>query len=226
MKYTIEGNPFSYVTCHLEAGEYLISESGSMGWMSGNMEMDTISFGGIGKVFERLFTGESLLFNKYTAKDKEGSITFASKVPGSISVLEIQPNKSYIVQKTSFLACEAGVDLGVHFHKRFSKGFFGGEGFILEKLSGQGKAFIEIDGSAKEIMLQAGEKLIVDTGCLVAMEDTCHFDIEMIKGFKNIAFGGEGLFNTVLTGPGKVILQSCPLSRTAAEIQKHLPPQG
>ncbi len=214
MEYRIIGDAFPAVVCNLQAGETMISQSGGMAWMSENIAMDTSTNGGVGKVLGRMFSGESLFVNKYTAK-AAGEISFAAKFPGAIKAYEITPNSSLIVQKTAFLAMTEGVELSIHFQKKLGAGFFGGEGFIMQKLSGNGTAFIEIDGSAVEYELKAGESMILDTGYLAAMEESCSMDIQMIKGIKNMFFGGEGLFNTRVTGPGKIIVQTMPISAVA-----------
>lgn len=222
MKYQIQGEPMPVVICTLEDGESMITEKGSMVWMSPNMEMKT-SAGGIGKAFGKLFSGESMFQNIYTARGGQGLIAFASSFPGAIRAVEITPGKTIIAQKSAFLASTSGVELSVHFQKKVGAGFFGGEGFIMQKLSGQGLAFIEIDGSSVEYDLAPGQKLIVDTGNLAIADDTVDIDIQAVKGVKNIFLGGEGLFNTVLTGPGKVTLQTMPLSSFAGSISRYIP---
>lgn len=223
MQYRIIGEPLPAVICDLQPGECMITERGSMSWMSPNMLMETTSNGGIGKAFGRMFAGEALFQNRYTAQGGPGQITFASSFPGSIRAVEIAPGRELIVQKKSFLASEAGVTLSVHFQKKFSAGLFGGEGFIMQKLSGQGTAFIEIDGHAVEYQLQAGQSMIVDTGYLAAMDITCSMEIKTVPGVKNMFFGGEGFFNTVVHGPGKVILQTMPVSAVANSIRPYIP---
>ena len=223
MKYEIIGGNLPVVSCTLENGESMITESGSMSWMSPNMQMETSSNGGVGKVLGRMISGEKLFQNIYTAQGGQGMITFASSFPGSIVPYEITPQKGMIFQKSAFLAGEGGVELSVHLNKKFGAGLFGGEGFILQKVSGNGIAFAEFDGTVVEYELQPGQKLVVDTGYLAAMEDTVQIDIETIKGAKNILFGGEGLFNTILTGPGKVWLQSMPISKLASLIVPYIP---
>lgn len=222
MDYKIIGEPMPVVTCELEPGEAMITEKGSMVWMSPNMEMQT-NAGGLGKAFGRMFSGESIFQNVYTARSGRGMITFGSSFPGAIRAVEITPNHPVIVQKSAFLAATAGVELSVFFQKKVGAGFFGGEGFIMQKLSGRGLAFLEIDGSAVEYELAAGEQLIVDTGYLAMMDESCSLDIQSVKGVKNMLFGGEGLFNTVVTGPGKVILQTMPLSSFVGTIAACLP---
>ena len=224
MKYEIKGEPMPVVVCQLESGESLKCESGAMSWMSPNKQMET-SGGGAGKMFGRLFSGESLFQNKYTAQGN-GMIAFASSFPGSIRAVEIGPNRSVVVQKRAFLAAEDGVELSVFFQKKGMAGFFGGEGFVMQKLSGQGTAFLEIDGSVVEYELSAGQQIIVDTGNVAMIDDTCTLDVQQVKGVKNILFGGEGLFNTVITGPGKVLLQTMPISGFVNTIAGMLPSKG
>ncbi|MBQ1441239.1 MAG: TIGR00266 family protein [Clostridia bacterium] len=226
MTYEIVGTPLPVVTCTLQAGEKMITESGAMSWMSPNMLMETSTNGGIGKAFGRMFSGESMFQNIYTAQGGQGIIAFASSFPGSIIPFEITPTNSIVVQKKGFLAAEAGVQLSIFFQQRLGSGFFGGEGFIMQKLSGQGMAFAEIDGSVVEYTLQPGQQIIVDTGYLAAMSETCQITIQRIKGVKNVLFGGEGLFNTVVTGPGKVYLQSMPVSSLAQSIIPYIPSKG
>ena len=222
MKYEIKGDPMPVVICELDAGESMITERGSMVWMSPNMQMET-SAGGLGKAFGRMFSGESMFQNIYTAKGGPGMIAFASSFPGAIRVVEVTPDHPIVAQKSSFLAATSGVELSVFFQKKLGAGLFGGEGFVMQKLSGHGLAFLEIDGSAVEYELQPGQQLIVDTGNLAMMSDTCKMDIQSVKGVKNVLFGGEGLFNTVVTGPGRVTLQTMPLSNFASTIATYIP---
>ncbi len=187
MKYEIKGEPMPVVICELDAGESMITERGSMVWMSPNMEMET-SAGGLGKAFGRMFTGESIFRNIYTARGGRGMIAFASSFPGAIRVVEITPDHPVVAQKASFLAATSGVELSVFFQKKAAAGFFGGEGFIMQKLSGRGMAFLEIDGHAVEYELAAGQKLVVDTGNLAMVDPTCSIDIQTVKGAKNVIF--------------------------------------
>ena len=223
MKYEIVGEPMPVVICDLNAGESMITEKGSMVWMSPNMEMSTNAGGGIGKAFGRMFSGESMFQNSYTAQKGPGMIAFASSFPGSIKAVEITPKRPVVVQKSGFLASEQGVELSIFFQKKGGAGFFGGEGFIMQKLSGRGMAFLEIDGYAVEYELAAGQKMVVDTGNLAVVDATCSIDIQTVKGVKNVLFGGEGLFNTVVTGPGKIILQTMPVSGVAAALAPFFP---
>ncbi|SBV99058.1 conserved hypothetical protein [uncultured Eubacteriales bacterium] len=217
MKYQIIGEPMPVVVCDLAGGESMITERGSMCWMSPNMEMQTAA-GGLGKAFGRMFSGEALFQNIYTARG-DGMIAFASSFPGSIRAVEITPDKPIIAQKSAFLASESGVELSVFFQKKLGAGLFGGEGFIMQKLSGRGLVFLEVDGYAVEYTLQPGQSIVVDTGNLCMVDASCSIDVQTVKGVKNVLFGGEGLFNTVVTGPGKVTLQTMPVSGMAAALQ-------
>ena len=223
MQYQIAGEPLPVVTCQLAAGETMITERGSMSWMTPNMRMETTTNGGLGKAFGRLLAGEALFQNRYTAQGGPGLIAFASSFPGSIRAFEIAPGKELVVQKSGFLAAEAGVELSIFFQKKLGAGFFGGEGFIMQKLSGQGIAFAEFDGHVVEYELSAGQSLVVDTGYIAAMDATCSVDIVTVPGVKNAFFGGEGLFNTVVTGPGHIWLQTMPISSVAAVLRPFFP---
>ena len=222
MKYSIEGEPFPVVICELENGERMITESGAMSWMSPNMLMETKG-GGIGKMFGRMISGESLFLNHYTAQGGTGTIAFASSFPGSIRGFEIANGHDIVCQKSAFLAATDQVDLSIFFQRKIGSGFFGGEGFIMQRLSGQGMAFVEFDGFVKEYTLAAGQSIIVDTGYLAAMDSTCSIDIQTVPGVKNMLFGGEGVFNTVISGPGKVYLQSMPVNQMAGTLAPYLP---
>ena len=223
MQYQIAGEPLPVVTCQLAAGETMITERGSMSWMTPNMRMETTTNGGLGKAFGRLLAGEALFQNRYTAQGGPGLIAFASSFPGSIRAFEIGPGKELVVQKSGFLAAEAGVELSVFFQKKLGSGFFGGVGFIMQKLSGRGIAFTEIDGHIVEYDLDPGESLVVDTGYLAAMDATCSMDIQAVPGLKNMVFGGEGIFNTIITGPGHVYLQTMPISQVAGVLRPFMP---
>lgn len=223
MKYKIEGGNLPAVICTLEDGESMITESGGMSWMSPNMKMETTSNGGIGKAFGRMFTGEAMFQNRYTAQGGSGMIAFASSFPGCIRAVEIGPGRELIVQKSGFLASETGVEMSVFFQKKLGSGLFGGEGFIMQKLSGQGMAFLEFDGHVIEYELNKEQSIVVDTGYLAAMDATCSMEIKSVPGVKNALFGGEGLFNTVVNGPGKVYLQTMPINHVAAVLRSAMP---
>lgn len=221
MQYEIICGQLPAVSCRLSAGETMITEKGSMCWMTPNMKMETSTNGGIGKALGRMFSGESIFQNRYTAMGADGEITFASSFPGSIMAIEINPGNEIIVQKSAFLASETSVELSMFFQKKFGAGLFGGEGFIMQKLSGSGIAFVEIDGHAVEYELAAGQQMVIDTGYLAVMSSSCSMDIKAVPGVKNMLLGGEGIFNTVITGPGKIVLQTMPISAIAASISPY-----
>lgn len=223
MQYQITGETLPVVICQLEEGEQMITEKGSMSWMSPNMLMETSTNGGLGKAFGRMFSGESIFQNIYTSRGGKGLIAFASSFPGSIKAFTISPGNEMIFQKSAFLAAESGIDLSIHFHKKLGSGLFGGEGFILQRVSGNGTVFAEFDGHVIEYELQPDQQIVVDTGHLAAMTPSCQMDIQTIKGVKNIVFGGEGIFNTVITGPGKVWLQTMPISNVAGTLRPYFP---
>ncbi len=222
MQYEIKGGAFPIVVCYLESGEQMITEKGSMVWQSPNVKMETKG-GGVGKMFTKALSGESMFQNIFTAQKGAAMITFGSSFPGKIIPLEIGPGKEMILQKRSFLAAEASVELTIHFSKKMGTGFFAGEGFIMQKLSGQGIAFAEIDGDLIEYHLDAGEKLVVDTGNVAGFEISVSMDIQQVPGLKNKILGGEGLFHTVLTGPGTVWLQTMPIANVAEAIRAFIP---
>ena len=222
MRYSIQGDTLPVVICELDAGEKIITEGGGMAWMSPNMKMETTG-GGIGKMFGRALSGDTLFQNIYTAERTNGMISIASSFPGSIKAFDITPGNEIILQKSAFLASEAGVELSMHFRKKLGSGLFGGEGFILQKLSGNGIAFAEFDGHVIEYELQPGQQIVIDTGHLAAMTATCQMDIQTVPGMKNIFFGGEGLFNTIVTVPGRVWLQTMPISNMAGALLPYLP---
>ena len=222
IRYEIEGGSLPVVICYPEQGQSLCTESGAMSWMSPNMRMDTNTGGGFRKALGRMFSGESVFLNEYTAEGGRGMIAFASSFPGSIIPCQVTPGNGIIVQKRSFLAMEKGLDLSVAFQKRLGKGLFGGEGFIMQRITGNGLVFLEIDGYCKKYELRAGQSILVDTGYLAAMSESCTMDIQAVQGAKNIFLGGEGLFHTRVTGPGTVYLQSMPLSHTAQALSPYL----
>lgn len=222
MRYEIKGDSMPVVICYLEAGEKMITEKGSMVWMSPNMKMETTG-GGMSKMFGRMLTGESMFRNIYTAEGGAGMIAFASSFPGSIRAIEVTPDKPVVLQKSAFLAATSGVEMSVFFQKKIGAAMFGGEGFLMQKVEGSGLVFAEIDGSAVEYELKAGQRLIVDTGNLAIADGTVSIDVETVKGVKNVLFGGEGIFNTVVTGPGRVTLQTMPLSRFVGLVASRIP---
>ncbi len=222
MKYSIEGEPMPVVICELEQGEEMVTEAGAMSWMSNNIEMSQEG-GGIGKIFGRMLTGESMFLTHYSANNGPAMIAFSSCFPGAIKPIEINPGYELIAQKNAFLASTSGVELSIFLQKKFSSGLFGGEGFVMQKLSGTGIAFLELDGHVKEYNLAAGQQMVIASGFLAAMEGTCTLDIQQIKGIKNVLFGGEGLFNTVVTGPGKIWIQTMPVPQIASRLVQYMP---
>ncbi len=223
MQYKIEGETLPVVICELEPGERMITESGAMAWMTPNMKMETSTNGGIGKAFGRMFSGENMFQNIYTAEGGPGMIAFASSFPGAIIPFEIGPGREMVFQKSAFLAGEAGIELSIHFKKKLGAGFFGGEGFIMQKVGGHGTVFAEFDGHVVEYELERGQKMVIDTGYLAAMSASCQMDIQSVPGVKNMLFGGEGIFNTVVTGPGRIWLQTMPISNVAGVIRPYIP---
>ena len=223
MKYEIKGENMPAVVCSLESGESMITEGGSMAWMSPNMEMSTSGGGSLGKAFGRLLSGERIFQNIYTARGGEGMIAFAPSFPGQILALEVTPERPIILQKRAFLASESSVELSTYFQKKGMVGFFGGEGFIMQKVSGSGMVFVEIDGSAVTYELAAGQQMVVDTGSLAAMDATCKMEVVTVKGAKNVLFGGEGLFNTLVTGPGKIVLQTVSFTGLVSAVAAAIP---
>lgn len=221
MQYEIKGAPFPVAVLNVAAGEAIKCQQGAMCWMSPNMQMET-SGGGIGKMFGKALTGEALYENKYTAQGGPGMIAVGAGVPGNILAIDLTGGKTIIAQKKSFLASEMGVNIEIQ--KNFNKaGVFGGGGFIMQKFTGQGMVFIEVDGSIVEYELQPGQPMTIDTGCLAAMEGTVQMNVERVQGFKNVVAGGEGLFNTTLVGPGHVWLQTMSIPSLAGALAPYLP---
>ena len=213
MQYRIEGGNLPAVIIQLNPGETMVSEAGGRTWARGQILTETKG-GGVGKAIGRMFSGESLFLSYYTAQGP-AEIAFASSFPGRIAVKELAPGESLICQKSSFLCATYGVELSVHFQKKLGAGFLGGEGFIMQKVTGPGLVFLELDGYCPEYTLAPGERLVCDTGVVAYMDASCQMDVQMIKGLKNIFFGGEGLFDTVVTGPGKVCLQTMSIAKLA-----------
>ena len=223
MTYEIKGGSFPVVECTLNKGESMVTQSGSMSWMDSTITMDTSSNGGIEKVVGRLFTNEKLFQNIYTSTVDGAKIAFGTCVPGAIMPVKLTGGQSIICQKSAFLASYGNIELSTFFNKKIGVSLFGGEGFIMQKITGEGIVFLEIDGSSLTFDLQQGEKKVLSTGYLVSMDETCTIDVETVKGIKNIFLGGEGIFNTTITGPGRVIVQTMPLAKLANSIYPYLP---
>ena len=223
MKYEVVGGSFPAVKCTLTKGEAVKCEGGSMSWMDRGFNMSTEGGGGIGKALGRAFSGEKIFFNRFECTVDQGEIVFSSSFPGSIIPVELKAGQTIIAQKDAFLACEESVDVATHIHEKVGGGLFGGLGFIMQKFTGPGVVFLEICGSLEQYELAAGEQKVVDGPHLAILGNNVSFRIEKIKGAKNIMLGGEGLFNTIVEGPGKIWLQTLPISNVAAEIAKYIP---
>ena len=221
MNYDIKGNVVPYIEVSLSKGESVFTQSGGMFYQTEGIKMATNTKGGFLKGIGRVLAGESLFMATYTAVE-DAKIAFASTVPGNILALDVS-NSNFTIQKGAFLAAESSVNLKTTFNKKLGSGFFGGEGFILQKLGGYGTAFLEVDGDAIEMNLAPGEVLKIDTGNVVGFEDSVKYEIETIKGLGNIFFGGEGLFLTKLTGPGKVILQTMNMNEFSLRVGSYIP---
>ena len=224
MKYKVIGNTMPAVEVMFDApGESMYTQSGGMAWMSEGVQMDTNTRGGVLKGVGRMFAGESLFMANYTATQAGATIAFASTVPGEVLPIDVGQTNGLICQKGAFLCAEPTVNINVTLTKKLSSGFFGGEGFILEEISGAGMAFLEIDGDKIIKDLAPGEVIKVDTGNVVAFQKGMAYEVEMVKGLKNIFLGGEGLFLTKITGPGRVVLQTQNFAEFAGRIAKMIP---
>jgi uncharacterized protein (TIGR00266 family) len=226
LKYQLIGTTLPAVTVELQPGQTVYSESGGMAWMSANVKMDTKAAGGLGKMIGRMFTGESLFLVDYTCAGGTGVVAFASEFPGKIVPIDLAAGQEIIAQKDAFMCAEKSVDVAVHFRKKLGTGFFGGEGFIMQKFTGPGLVFAELDGEIVEYTLEAGQTMMVDTGYVAMHEPTVDFDIEMVRGIKNIFFGGEGLFLARLRGPGRIWLQTMPMYNLARKVARYIQPSG
>lgn len=222
MRYEIFGDNLPAVEVFLDSGESIYTQSGGMVWMTSNMQMETNMKGGLMKGIGRMISGESMFMATYTAHGPGQSITLASSFPGHILALDTSKGP-FICQKNSFLCAEPTVTLAATIPPGLKGGFFGGEGFIFQRISGYGMAFLELDGSIREMDLAPGEKLIVDTGNVAVYQESVGYSAEMVKGFANILFGGEGLFVTTLTGPGKVYLQTMTMPSFVGRIVPFMP---
>ena len=226
MQYRVFGNPFPAVSLRMNRGESIYTQSGGMSWMTDSISMETNTHGGFMKGLGRMFSGDSLFMATYTAEQDGQEITLAASLPGEIHTLEIGPGKSYIAQKGAFHCAQHSVNLDAVLTKKISSGMFGGEGFVLQRLSGSGTAFLELDGTVCEYDLAPGQRLKVDSGNVAYFEERVKYSIETVKGFTNIFFGGEGLFLTCLEGPGKVWLQTMTAAELANKIIPYIPTSG
>lgn len=209
MKYELQGKDLPVLILNLDKGETIVTEKGAMSWMSETLEMKTNAGKG---AFGRMFSGESIFQNTFTATKDGDFLAISSSFPGQILAFDVS-EKGIIVQKRAFLARESKVEMNIFFQKKLGAGFFGGEGFIMQHFKGNGYVFLEIDGSLTEYDLKPGETIVLDTGYLAAMEETVKFDVITVKGAGNVLFGGEGIFNTKVTGPGKIWIQSMPINK-------------
>ena len=221
MEYKIEGGSLPVLKLLLNEGEKVECEAGAMSWMDNEIEMQT-SGGGLGKMLGKMLTKESAFTNTYIAA-RPCEIAFSSKFPGSIVAVEITPGNGIIIQKGAFLASVGNISSEVYIQQKLGRGLFGGEGFLMRKYTGSGIVFLEIDGSAHEYSIPAGDCKIVDTGYVACMSESCRMEVKTVKGVTNVLFGGEGLFNTVVYGPGKVTLQSMPIVSTAMQLYQYMP---
>ena len=222
MRYSIEGGSLPAVIIQLDSGETILSEAGGRTWSRGPIATEAKAEGGVGKSIGRMIAGESLFMSRYTAQGP-AEIAFSSSFPGKIIARELQAGQSIVFQKRAFLCATYGVELAVHFQKKLGAGLFGGEGFIMQRITGPGIVFLEVDGYCQEYDLVQGEQLTCDTGVLAIMDATCTMDVQMVKGAKNMLLGGEGLFDTVITGPGKVHLQTMTIAKLAKQMVPFLP---
>ena len=223
MKYRIAGTTMQALDVLLFQGEAMVTEVGGMSWMKGNIDMKTNMPGGLFGGLARAAMGESIFLTTYTCLSPQAEITFTPEAPGSIVPIELVEGQSIIAQRDAFMCGQQSVTIAIHFRKRLGVGLFGGEGFILQRITGPGMAFFEVDGEVVMIELQANEAMRVDPGHIALFEPTVSCDIEMLKGVSNILFGGEGLFLATMTGPGKVWLQTMPLNNLISKIIAKMP---
>jgi uncharacterized protein (TIGR00266 family) len=220
--YKVLGTIMQTVVMHLRAGQTVYTETGALSWMQEGIRMDTNMRGGLGGILGRVFTGESLFVANFTAERDNAMIAFSAEFPGKIIPLNLAQGQSVVAQRDSFLVAEKSVNMAVQFQRRFGA-FFGGEGLLMQRFDGPGTVFVALDGEVVEYTLGPGERLKVDTGHVALFEPSVEFSVELVKGFKNILFGGEGLLFATLTGPGRVWLQSMPMSKLAGAIAQYLP---
>lgn len=222
-KYEIVGNIVPYVELTLKEGEEVYTQNGGMSWRDETFEMSTGTKGGIMKGLGRMLSGESMFMNTYKSLKDGSKIAFSSTAPGEIIPIDLTGSNGIIAQKNAFLCGEDTVKCDITFTKKFGAGLFGGEGFILQDIHGEGMAFLEVDGNITKKELKEGESILVDTGSVVYFDKTCKYEIEMVKGAKNIILGGEGLFLTKIVGPGNVVLQSQNFNEFVGRISSYLP---
>ena len=225
MRYDISGTTMQTVGIDLAPGEMIYSQTATMAWMTDGVRMNTHTGGGLLAGLQRSLTGGSFFITEFSA-DRGGHIAFAPRFPGTILARQLAPGQSLICRKETFLCAEKSVTVELAWQQRIGAGFFGGAGFILQKVTGPGTVFLDLSGEVVTKTLGAGEKLLVHAGHVGVHEPTVSFDIQMLPGFSNVIFGGEGLFLATLTGPGEVHLQSMPILNLAEEIARYLPHQA
>lgn len=223
MQYQINGTTMPTLDITLEAGEAVFTEKGGMAWMSGDIKMETSSRGGMLSGLGRRLAGESFFMTTYRCNSGRSLITFTPEAPGTVLPLALGNGETLICQKDAFMCAQDSVSVEIHFRKKLGTGLFGGEGFVLQKLTGPGTAFVEITGELREYDLQAGQTMQIDPGHIAMFQPTVSYDLERVKGVKNILFGGEGLFLARLSGPGRIWLQSMPLANLAAAVHALMP---
>jgi uncharacterized protein (TIGR00266 family) len=226
INYQVVGTTMQAVVIQLQPGQQIFSERGGMSWMSANIDMQTNMEGGLGGAFKRMFSGESIFMVTFSSRGGSGLVGFSAEFPGKIVPLHLGEGQQIICQKDAFMCAERSVQLDIHFRRRLGTGFFGGEGFIMQSLTGPGLTFVELDGEIVEYTLEANQVLKVDTGHVAMFEPTVTFDVEMVRGFKNVLFGGEGLFLSTLRGPGRIWLQTMPAMNLARKIAQYMPSSG
>jgi len=226
MEYKVSGEVLQMLEVHLTQGESIYTESGGMAWMSTGIDMTTNTKGGIMSGLGRALSGESLFMTTYTCKVSQGFVVFTPEAPGKVVDIKLAPGQSLICQKDAFMCAEDSVKLEMHFRKKLGAGLFGGEGFILQKVTGPGAVFMEIPGEVRGYTLKEGQTIKVDPGHIAMFEPSVQYDITMVKGVTNVLFSGEGLFLATLSGPGKVWLQTMPISNLASKIAKYIPSKG
>ena len=222
MRYEVTGTTMQTVSIDLARGESLYSQTASMAWMSPSIRMDTHTGGGLLEGIKRALAGGGIFITEFIAEDA-GHIAFAPRFPGQIVPVTLASGQSLICRKETFLCAEKSVELEIAFQQRLGAGFFAGEGFIMQKVTGPGTVFLDLSGEVIEKVLAPGERLLVHAGHVGMQEPSVQIDIQMMRGFRNVLFGGEGLFLATLTGPGKVWLQSMPIMNLAEEIGRYLP---
>ncbi len=225
MRYEITGTTMQTVAIDLARGERLFSQTATMAWMSDGIRMDTHTGGGLFAGLKRAVSGGGLFVTEFSADD-DGHVAFAPRFPGQIVAVQLVTGQTLNCRKETFLCAESSVTLDIAFQQRLGAGFFAGEGFVMQRVTGPGMVFLDLSGEVVEKTLSPGERLFVHAGHIGIQEPTVDIDIRMMRGFRNILFGGEGLFLATLTGPGKVWLQSMPIINLAEEVARYLPRGG